>query len=51
MASRIASGKGPIIPAIAALVSNEVALMRRIPEKLRPMVLPILMALWNPQNQ
>jgi DNA-binding MarR family transcriptional regulator len=31
--------------------TDEAALMRRIPEKLRPMVLPILMALWNPQNQ
>jgi hypothetical protein len=25
----------------------EAALMDRVPEKMRPMVLPILMALWN----
>jgi hypothetical protein len=30
--------------------TDEAALMRRVPEKMQPMVLPILMALWNPQN-
>jgi DNA-binding MarR family transcriptional regulator len=33
------------------VVTDEAALMRRIPEEMQPMVLPILMALWNPQNQ
>ena len=31
--------------------TDEAALMRRIPEEMQPMVLPILMALWNPQSQ
>jgi hypothetical protein len=29
----------------------ESALIRRVPEKLRPMVLPILMALWNRESE
>jgi DNA-binding MarR family transcriptional regulator len=32
------------------VATDEAALISRIPEKLRPMVLPILLALWNPQN-
>jgi DNA-binding MarR family transcriptional regulator len=33
------------------VATDEAALMRRVPEEMQPMVLPILMALWNPQNQ
>jgi DNA-binding MarR family transcriptional regulator len=32
------------------VATDEAALMRRIPEEMQPMVLPILMALWNPQG-
>ena len=33
------------------VATDEAALMRRVPEEMQPMVLPILMALWNPQSQ
>ena len=33
------------------VATDEAALMRRVPEEMQPMVLPILMALWNPQGQ
>jgi DNA-binding MarR family transcriptional regulator len=32
------------------VATDEAALMRRVPEEMQPMVLPILMALWNPQG-
>jgi len=34
-----------------SVVAYESALIRRVPEKLRPMVLPILMALWNRESE
>ena len=33
------------------VATDEAALMRRVPEEMQQMVLPILMALWNPQSQ
>ena len=33
------------------VATDEAALMRRVPKEMQPMVLPILMALWNPQGQ
>ncbi len=31
------------------VAAHEAALLGRVPERLRPMVLPVLMALWSPQ--
>jgi hypothetical protein len=31
------------------VAAHEAALLKRVPERLRPMVLPVLMALWSPE--
>ena len=40
-------GRMLFVRARRVVAAHEAALLRRVPEKLRPMVLPILMALWN----
>src|SRR5882762_11942017 len=39
-------GRMLFVRARRVVAAHEAALLRRVPEKLRPMVLPILMALW-----
>jgi hypothetical protein len=36
-----------LVRARRVVAAHEAALLKRVPGKLRPMVLPILMALWN----
>jgi DNA-binding MarR family transcriptional regulator len=40
-------GRMLLVRARRVVAAHEAALLKRVPEKLRPMVLPILMALWN----
>ena len=40
-------GRMLLVRARRVVAAHEAALLRRVPEKLRPMVLPMLMALWN----
>src|SRR6267143_6517911 len=40
-------GRTLLLRARRVVAAHEAALLRRVPEKLRPMVLPMLMALWN----
>lgn len=40
-------GRVLLVRARRVVAAHEAALLRRVPDKLRPMVLPILMALWN----
>lgn len=40
-------GRSVLAKASKVVEAYELALIRRVPEKLRPTVLPILMALWN----
>lgn len=40
-------GRMVLVRARRVVAAHEAALLRRVPEKLRPMVLPILRALWN----
>jgi hypothetical protein len=42
-----AAGRTMLAKARRVIGSFEAALMNRVPEKMRPMVLPILMALWK----
>jgi len=36
-----------LVRAHRVVAAHEGALLKRVPDELRPMVLPILMALWN----
>jgi DNA-binding MarR family transcriptional regulator len=40
-------GRMLLVRARRVVATHEAALLKRVPERLRPMVLPILMALWN----
>ncbi len=40
-------GRMLLVRARRLVAAHEAALLKRVPERLRPMVLPILMALWN----
>ena len=40
-------GRMLLVRARRVVAAHEAALLKRVPDKLRPMVLPILMALWN----
>jgi DNA-binding MarR family transcriptional regulator len=42
-----AAGRALLAKARRVVGSFEASLMKRVPEKMRPMVLPILMALWK----
>jgi DNA-binding MarR family transcriptional regulator len=42
-----AGGRATLAKARRVVVSFEISLMNRVPEKMRPMVLPILTALWK----
>jgi DNA-binding MarR family transcriptional regulator len=44
-------GQSVVARARKVVEAYESALIRRVPEKLRPMVLPILMALWNRESE
>jgi DNA-binding MarR family transcriptional regulator len=46
-----AFGRAVLAKARRIVETYELALIRRVPEKLRPTVLPILMALWNRQPE
>jgi DNA-binding MarR family transcriptional regulator len=46
-----AEGRSRLSRARAVVAHCEAALLRPVPVKLRPHVLPILMALWNPQDE
>jgi hypothetical protein len=43
-------GQSVLAKARKVVEGYESALIRRVPEALRPMVLPILMALWNRES-
>jgi DNA-binding MarR family transcriptional regulator len=43
-------GRALLGKALQIIAAHEEQLIERVPEKLRPMVLPILMALWSPQR-
>ena len=40
-------GRVLLVRARRVVAAHEAALLKRVPDRLRPMVLPILMALWN----
>jgi len=42
------AGRSVLAKARAIVAEHEAALIRRVPAKLRPFVLPILLALWDP---
>jgi DNA-binding MarR family transcriptional regulator len=44
-------GRSVLARASKVVEAYELALIRRVPEKLRPTVLPILMALWNRKSE
>jgi len=46
-----AEGRSQLARARAVVARCEAALLRPVPVKLRPHVLPILVALWNPQDK
>jgi DNA-binding MarR family transcriptional regulator len=45
------NGRSVLDRARQVIAVHEAQLIERVPEKLRPMVLPILMALWGPGSQ
>jgi DNA-binding MarR family transcriptional regulator len=44
-------GRSVLAKASKVIEAYESALIRRVPQRLRPMVLPILMALWNRKSE
>jgi DNA-binding MarR family transcriptional regulator len=46
-----AIGRSVLVKASKIVEAYELALIRRVPAKLRPTVLPILMALWNRESE
>lgn len=45
-----ASGRNLLAKARRVVAAHEAALLKRVPKRLRPMVLPVLMALWSPEE-